>query len=591
VLDAADAARIPRSRPGRAFARTGHGELIEFQTAFAGARSPAGPGGPAVAVAELGFGRVVAAASDGGGAADSDLERVVAAVREAARGLGLPPQRSPWLPPLPERVALASLAAEAAPGRAPLGLVDDPARQTQSALVHDLDGDGSLLVYGAGGAGKTTVLRTLAAALAGSVSPARLHVYGLDGGAGGLAALAGLPHCGSVIDVDDAPRVERLFGHLRAEIERRRAASVEAVREAPRIVVLLDGYEGFRAAYERLSFGELVDALPRLVADGRSLGVHFVVTATRRGAVPGGLAGVIPRRLVLRLANAEEYAAAGLSARTRRLDLPPGRGYSPDDLVLQVAHCGDAPDAAAQAAGLAALGADLAARFGEVRAPAIRLLPDAVDLASLPAAAPPLVAIGVKESTLGPVGISLQDASLLVVGPRRGGRTTTLRTLAAGLAATGAELWLLAPRRSALVDGPAWARQAVGVDACAELAGELERRLREKPPERTLVVVVDDGEELVEGPAATALATAVRRSRDLPVRVVAAVERTAAHRAFTGWVRDLRGDEQGVLLDPVIDVDGDLVAARLPRRASVTFPPGRAYLVVRGAVELIQVAR
>jgi S-DNA-T family DNA segregation ATPase FtsK/SpoIIIE len=75
------------------------------------------------------------------------------------------------------------------------------------------------------------------------------------------------------------------------------------------------------------------------------------------------------------------------------------------------------------------------------------------------------------------------------------------------------------------------------------------------------------------------------------VRVVAAVERNAAHRAFTGWLREMRQDQQGVLLSPVVDVDGDLLGARLPRRASVTFPPGRGYLVTRGAVELIQVAR
>jgi S-DNA-T family DNA segregation ATPase FtsK/SpoIIIE len=356
--------------------------------------------------------------------------------------------------------------------------------------------------------------------------------------------------------------------------------------------VLLDGYEGFRAAYERMSFGELVDALPRLIADGRSLGVHVVVTATRRGAVPSSLAGVIPRRLVLRLANAEEYAAAGLPARGRRLNLPPGRGYSPDDLLMQVAHCGEAPDASSQAAGLAALGSAAAARFGDVHAPAIRLLPELVERAALPPGEPPTVLLGLRESTLGPVGIRVDEANLLVVGPRRGGRTTTLHTISAGLAAMGAELWLFAPRRSAIVDDPSWARQAVGVDRCGELAGELERRLQEPAPDGTLVVVVvDDGEELVEGPVAATLATAVRRSRDSPVRVVAAVERSAAHRAFSGWVRDLRQDEQGVLLDPVIDVDGDLVGTRLPRRASVTFPPGRAYLVVRGAVDLIQVAR
>ena len=36
MIGVPDAARIPRGRPGRAYARTGHGELAELQTAYVG---------------------------------------------------------------------------------------------------------------------------------------------------------------------------------------------------------------------------------------------------------------------------------------------------------------------------------------------------------------------------------------------------------------------------------------------------------------------------------------------------------------------------------------------------------------------------
>ena len=55
--------------------------------------------------------------------------------------------------------------------------------------------------------------------------------------------------------------------------------------------------------------------------------------------------------------------------------------------------------------------------------------------------------------------------------------------------------------------------------------------------------------------------------------------------------RELRKDATGLLLDPDLDLDGELLGVRLPRRSNPFFPPGRGYLVVSGTVRLIQVAR
>jgi S-DNA-T family DNA segregation ATPase FtsK/SpoIIIE len=106
-----------------------------------------------------------------------------------------------------------------------------------------------------------------------------------------------------------------------------------------------------------------------------------------------------------------------------------------------------------------------------------------------------------------------------------------------------------------------------------------------------LVVVIDDGEELEETSAANDLAIVARRGRDLGVRIVGAAEIRSAHRAFSGWMTEVRKEQQGLLLDPDSDIDGDLFGARLPRRAQRAYPPGRGFLVRRGEPELIQVAR
>jgi DNA segregation ATPase FtsK/SpoIIIE, S-DNA-T family len=136
-----------------------------------------------------------------------------------------------------------------------------------------------------------------------------------------------------------------------------------------------------------------------------------------------------------------------------------------------------------------------------------------------------------------------------------------------------------------------WASVARGAEECeaaaATIATAVQARSGSEPP---LVLVIDDGEELAESLAAPSLETVVRRGRDLGVSVVVAAERLAAQRAFTGWLRELRKDEHGLLLDPDPDVDGEILGARLPRRSNPVFPAGRGYLVDRGAVELVQVA-
>jgi S-DNA-T family DNA segregation ATPase FtsK/SpoIIIE len=103
-------------------------------------------------------------------------------------------------------------------------------------------------------------------------------------------------------------------------------------------------------------------------------------------------------------------------------------------------------------------------------------------------------------------------------------------------------------------------------------------------------LVIDDGDELAESLGAASLETLVRRGRDAGICIIAAAERQAVQRAFAGWLRELRKDEHGLLLDPDPDVDGDLLGARLPRRSNPVFPPGRGYYVDRGVVELVQVA-
>ncbi len=154
----------------------------------------------------------------------------------------------------------------------------------------------------------------------------------------------------------------------------------------------------------------------------------------------------------------------------------------------------------------------------------------------------------------------------------------------------GLEAYLVAPRRTPLLEAPWWREAGSGADAADALACRLEDRLRDhEASPMPWLVVVDDGEELADTPGGNALATLLRRARDVDLTVLAAVQTHTAHRAFGGWITGLRKARQGIILNPNVDTDGDLYGVRLPKKASRRFPPGRGYLVSRGPVDYVQV--
>jgi S-DNA-T family DNA segregation ATPase FtsK/SpoIIIE len=161
VLDAPDAADIPRSVPGRAFARTGHSTLFPFQTARVGGRHPPAAG-ERPAVVELPWSalglppprmHVGASGSHDPGGEATDLRALVEAVRAAASGLPAP--RSPWLDPLPSLLTLTDLD-RPRPLLLPYGLEDAPADQQRHTAALDLVRGGHLLVAGATRSGRST---------------------------------------------------------------------------------------------------------------------------------------------------------------------------------------------------------------------------------------------------------------------------------------------------------------------------------------------------------------------------------------------------------------------------------------------------
>lgn len=607
VINRSDAASIPTRARGRAFIKSGPADAKEVQIGYVGGsgHSVETVGPPAKTFS---FSRDTLASQldpQADSVNSSHLTEIVDAVIEAARSLGIREQRRPWLPPLPEVVPLASIAtAPDIPPDVVLGLVDDAAQQSQPPFVLDLVRSGSIAVFGTSGSGKTTLLRTLAASLAMAYSTDEVHLYGIDAGGRALTPISRLQHCGDVVYREETDRLRRLVSMLGSTVDQRRrsmaevgVATVSELRTAtgskvPSVVVLIDGFKNLWETLEGLDRGAHYARLLGLIAEGGSAGLHFVLTADRRSALPAALGGAISRRILLRLATEDEYNGLGMRPPANFGKAPPGRGWA-DGKEIQVAvlGVGERSDGAAQTEAIAQLGEAMRDTGADV--PAVRLLPNIVVLGSLPPATESQIKLGMAESDFSTVGLDfVKYPSLMVVGPTGSGRSTALATIVGGALETRpeTEAFLVAPRRSPLIDAQRWSGLARSASEVEDLCRRILERIGNQARAVPVLVVVDDGDQLTEGRPAAALEQVAAAARDANDIMLAAMSTHRATRAYAGWAQFMRFQGSGLILQPRDDTDGDVFQLSLPRRSDAAMPPGRGYLCQGNAVQLIQVA-
>ncbi|MBX3313679.1 MAG: FHA domain-containing protein [Actinobacteria bacterium] len=628
VVGSEIAAGFSADVPGRGAVKLGPGRLHPFQAAYVGGWTTGEAPPPRMALSTFVLGSMeewpepeveVVEVADRG---PNDLSRLVTTMGHAAREAGLGEPRKPWLPELEPTYDL---------GRSPsrpdgprlisrvddslvFGVLDDPARQAQRPVAFEPDRDGNMLVVGAGGSGKSALLRTLAIAGSLSTKGGPCHVYGLDFASRGLAMLEPLPNVGAVISGDDDERVRRLLRTLRATIDERVRRYSEAgadsitkyrrLASAPdeaRILVLLDGFPSFRSEYEVSGSFAVYDMFQSIALDGRQAGVHVVVTADRVGAIPSALASTIQRRIVFRLANDEEYAFANVPAEAFPQGTPPGRGFF-DGREVQVAVLGGDPSVTVQAQAIARL-AEMAAGRGVSAAAPIGRLADNVEWEDLhhdgaPGTSPSEgLAFALADETLAPLVLH-PDGPLAIVGPPRSGKTTAMVSAVVAAASIGAvpEVYVGAGR-SDLARRFDWRVEVVPGEHTAE-AIEVARSVVNptgpvvgegwRPPPG--VLVVDGVPAVAEWLEADDIAQLVSSAVDAGWLVLG--DGAASDMSNTyGLVAAMTAGRSGFCLMPdPYDGEGVFKTA-LPTFSRAAFPPGRGFYVAGGRTAKVQVAR
>ena len=529
-----------------------------------------------------------------------------------------------WLPPLPTRISLGSVLNDETLSRAsgslttPIGLLDDPSRQSQTAWMLDLTAHGGhTAIVGAPQTGRSTFLRTIAVSLGLTHTPRQVSVYGIDLTGAGLDRIETFPHVGGVATRADRARLTRLLEELHAMLATREALfrsyhldSVAALRAvharsplpgivAPDVVILVDGVDPIRN-----EFDDLDQPFTDLLQRGGTFGLHVVMALTRWNELRTTLQPLIGQRFELRLNDPGDSSlqrAAALALKSAA----PGRALTQDLTYGQIALpvLDDSEDDVIGDT-INALGSRVAAAWSGPAAAPIRLLPDDLDPAVLPdkASVADGVPIGLRQDTFEPLVFGLAtDQHLMVFGDAQCGKTTLLTGLVQGLLRryTPDQLVFAAmdPRGhlAALIPDEFLGGQAANANEALALANAVAHELDKRPrnPASTypaVVVLVDDYDIIAAGgthPLAPLLPY-LPSARDLKLSIILTRPAAGAGRALLDpTIQALRDTGGSGLVMNGERSEGPI----LPKVYAEPFPPGRGRYVRRGtAPRIIQIA-
>ncbi len=566
------------------------------------------------------------------------VERLRAGAAELPTGH---PVRPIWLPPLPDRLALSTLlrsdsdTSRNGATSAPLALVDIPERQRQDVLRWDgTNGNGNVLIVGAGRSGKSTALAALALSIAARHSPTEIGLLGVDLDAGHGRFVADLPHTAAVASRSDPDLVRRVLAQLSACIAQRapvtpagapatqtayRNGDAIPLSAAGRVLLLLDGWMGAHGTDPAAD-----DQLEKILTRGPAVGVHVALTAVSPTQLRGRLLAGFSSRIELRLADPFDSVHDRKLAGTLRADQP-GRAVVDGRHLAQIAVPTLGPDAGEPSAGPTPSDTveSIRDRWPGQSVRRIATLPRTVTLADIqdghPDSPGPGIVLGLADDDLMPVRHDLlgEHPHLMIYGEGRSGKTTALRTVlsqvagAAGSAsAPGAasaatpEVMVIDYRRHVLGSdtgppGRVATDPHAAAELCAELSRELAVRLESARPsargelerrDRPEVYLAVDDLDLVVTPPAHPLHYVMpflALGRDLGFHLLVARRTGGIARAqFEPLLQTLND-----LATPLLLLSGSPTEGRIGHGlVPMPLPPGRAQWATRSGHRLLQVA-
>ena len=468
VLGVPDAHQLP-PQPGSGFLKTGVEALTRFRAAYSSgsyrARGRADQARVASQVVPWSAARVAPVELEPEEIEEEPEETgetLLSVAVDRMRDAG-PPAHQVWLPPLDLPSTLDQILPPLEPDDVfglttvewdrrgeltiPVGIVDRPFEQIRDLLVIDLQGAGGhVAIAGGPQSGKSTLVRTMIAALALTHTPREVQFYCLDFGGGTLTGLAGLPHVAGVAARMDPERVGRTIAEVTALLadreqfflthgvdsmttyRRRRAAGDFADQPHGDVFLIVDGWSTLRQDFDRY-----VPTFNAIAARGLNYGVHLIITTARWVELSAAVRDQAATHLELRMGDPMD---SEIDVR-RAASVPrfPGRGITRDSKlhyltalprIDSVESAGDLAD------GIAALVSAVSESWAGPPAPPVRMLPATLRASDLPAPDGNLrVPLGLEEERLSTVWHDFgENPHMVVVGDTESGKTNLLRLIA-----------------------------------------------------------------------------------------------------------------------------------------------------------------
>ena len=312
--------------PGRAYFQVGNNEIFElFQSAWSGAKKydDDDVNKKEIEISEVsieGMRKIIYSSKDEnkGKKSKTQLDVVIEEVQKVCDKNSIKRLHGPWLPPLEQKILLDDLltAEDSSQWICPvIGFLDDPERQVQKTLKIDLGEEGHLLVIGAPGYGKTTLIQTLIVSLMKTYTPDDVNIYVLDFGTRTLKIFEDSCYVGGVITSDDDEKMGNFIKYILREINHRKeifssmgVGSLNAYKEASivsisQIIIVIDNYAALLEFYP-----DLEESLTLISREGGTLGVSLVITTTNYSSIRYRMVTNFKLTIALNCVDKAEYS-------------------------------------------------------------------------------------------------------------------------------------------------------------------------------------------------------------------------------------------------------------------------------------------
>lgn len=447
ILKNADAASITVT--GRGYLQVGNNEVYElFQSAWSGApylQDHSNAEDEVAFVTDLGLIPLSGISANDSNKKDhiSEIDAISTRIEELQKELAIFKTKSPWLPPLKERLSRKdTLVAEE--GKVTIALVDDPEKQRQYPYHYQIMDDGNIGVFGSSGYGKSYTVITFLLSIAEKYTPEEVHFYLIDFGNGSLLPLKQLPQTADFFSMDDERKIEKFMRILKEEVARRKQLfqqyEVSSIKmfnsvseeKLPLIFITVENFD-----YIKEELQDLEPFINQFVRDGQSLGIYMILTATRITSIRQAVMNNLKLKIVHYLLDHSE--AFSILGRTEFSPEPiPGRAIFKKDEAqfTQVFMPADGQDDLEVLEGIRQKVQFLKEQYAHYQLPApIPMLPTDLTIRNFKNylvndGAKWLIPIGLDEESVQPVSINFDSLKhCLVLGLAQKGKTNVLKVM------------------------------------------------------------------------------------------------------------------------------------------------------------------